>query len=163
MATAAELERALPEEGIRIRDLSMDDLAKVVRIDEGHTGIPKPTYWAGVFDSFVATAQRPVRVGLGAESNGRLVGYLLGEVRAFEFGSEPCGWIFAVGVDPDHLRGSVGTRLLQQARVRFHRLGVRRVRTMVERTDIPLMSFFRSNGFVGGSFYQLEMDLEEES
>jgi GNAT superfamily N-acetyltransferase len=163
MGTAAQLERPPAEEELRIRTLSMDDLSDVVRIDEGHTGIPKPTYWAGVFDSFVATAQRPVRVGLGAELDGRLIGYLLGEVRAFEFGSEPCGWVFAVGVDPEYLRGSVGTRLLRQAGVRFHSLGVRRLRTMVERSDIPLMSFFRSSGFVGGSFYQLEMDLGGES
>jgi GNAT superfamily N-acetyltransferase len=148
---------------IRIRDLRPEDLAQVIEIDAGHTGVAKPTYWESVFDSFVVTAQRPAAVGLGAEIDGQLVGYLLGEVRAFEFGSEPCGWVFAVGVDPDHLRKNIASDLLQKACLRFHRFGVDKVRTMVERTDIPVMSFFRSSGFVGGAFYQLEMDLEEEA
>ena len=144
-----------------VRDLRMSDLPRVVRIDAGHTGVPKPTYWAGVFESFI-DAQPQLRVGLGAEVAGRMVGYLIGEVRAFEFGSEPCGWIFAIGVDPEHLRSSVATDLLDRSADRFRRLGVRKIRTMVERTDIPVMSFFRSNGFVGGAFYQLEMSLEED-
>ena len=148
------------ESGAQIRDLLMEDMADVVRIDADHTGIPKPAYWTGIFESFVEGSPRGARVGLGAEADGRLAGYLLGEVRAFEFGSEPCGWIFAVGVNPKHLRSSIATDLLHRASERFHQLGVRRVRTMVERTDVPVMSFFRSSGFVGGPFYQLEMDLE---
>jgi GNAT superfamily N-acetyltransferase len=161
LSSAAEAAR-LPSEGQSdVRDLSLSDLPQVVRIDAGHTGVAKPTYWAGIFASFIDTERR-LRVGLGAEVGGRLVGYLIGEVRAFEFGSEPCGWVFAIGVDPEHLRSGTATDLLHRACRRFRALGVRRIRTMVERTDIPVMSFFRSNGFVGGAFYQLEMDLEEE-
>jgi hypothetical protein len=36
---------------------------------------------------------------------------------------------------------------------------VARVRTMVRRADVPVLSFFRSNGFFAGSFVQLELDL----
>ena len=101
-------------------------------------------------------------MGLGAVSGGELVGYLLGEIRAFEFGSEPCGWVFAVGVDRRHLRRGVGRDLLRRAAARFLGMGVQRVRTMVRRDDVPVMSFFRSSGFVGGAFYQLEIDLQGE-
>ena len=160
MSAAGQAAAGHREDAARIRNLRPEDLARVVQIDDKHTGIPKPAYWANVFDSFVVTTQKPASVGLGAEIEGRLVGYLLGEVRAFEFGSEPCGWVFAVGVDPDHLRGSIASDLLQNACARFSRLGVDKVRTMVERNDIPVMAFFRSNGFVGGPFYQLEMDVE---
>ena len=161
MGAAAQAAAPQARDRIQIRELRGEDLEQVVHIDAGHTGTPKPVYWAGVFESFVATGPQPARVALGAETGGRLVGYLLGEVRAFEFGSEPCGWIFAVGVDPDHLRASIASDLMRRASHLFHCQGVRKVRTMVDRTDIPLMSFFRSNGFVGGAFYQLEMDLEE--
>lgn len=147
----------------RIRDLLAEDLAEVVRIDADHTHVPKPTYWSGIFENFVERSSQRARVGLGAEVDGRLAGYLLGEVRAFEFGSEPCGWIFAVGVNPEYLRSSIATDLLHRACKRFHQLGVRKVRTMVERTDVPVMSFFRSSGFVGGPFYQLEIDLQEDA
>jgi hypothetical protein len=33
---------------------------------------------------------------------------------------------------------------------------------MVGRNNVPVLSFFRANGFVGGSFVQLELDLEGE-
>ena len=94
---------------------------------------------------------RPLQAGI--------VGYLLGEVRAFEFGSEPCGWVFAVGVDPAHAREGIASLLLGEACARFRSAGVETVRTMVRRDDIPVLSFFRRRGFVGGSFYQLEMSL----
>ena len=35
------------------------------------------------------------------------------------------------------------------------------VRTMVRRNDVPVLSFFRGNGFRGGSFVQLELDVRE--
>ena len=34
---------------------------------------------------------------------------------------------------------------------------------MVRRNDVPVLSFFRARGFVGGPFVQLERDAEEES
>ena len=39
-------------------------------------------------------------------------------------------------------------------------LGVTVLRTMVRRNDVPVLSFFRAGGFVGGSFAQLECDLD---
>jgi ribosomal protein S18 acetylase RimI-like enzyme len=133
----------------------------MVRIDALHSGESKPEYWSRVLDAFLDTGSGPLRVGLAAEEDERLVGYLLGEVRAFEFGSEPCGWVFAVGVDPRQARAGVASALLEEACRRFRRAGVSRVRTMVRRNDVGVLSFFRANAFVGGSFVQLERDLED--
>ena len=144
----------------RVRDLVLDDLDAVVRIDEAHSGRAKPEYWSSVLGDFLRGGEGPLRVGLAAEARGQLVGHLLGEVRAFEFGSEPCGWVFAVGVDPDHLREGVGGSLLAAACRRFAAAGIRRVRTMVRRDDVPVLSFFRAAGLVGGPFVQLELDLD---
>lgn len=146
---------ATPSIALRIRDLSYDDLAEVVRIDAAHSGIENPEYWASLLRGFRGRH----RVRLAAEIGDRLVGHLLGEVRAFEFGSEPCGWVFAVGVDPDHLRRGVAATLLEAACRRFAKAGIRRVRTMVRRDDVPMLSFFRSAGMVGGPFVQLERTL----
>ena len=146
---------AAPSLALRLRDLVLDDLPEVVRIDAAHSGVEKPEYWASVLRDFAG----PHRVRLAAESGGRLVGHLLGEVRAFEFGSEPCGWVFAVGVDPAHLRQGVAATLLRAACRRFGKAGVRRVRTMVRRDDVAMLSFFRAAGMVGGPFVQLERSL----
>ena len=50
--------------------------------------------------------------------------------------------------------------LLDHAKQRFRELGVTVLRTMVRRNDVPVLTFFRSGGFVGGSFAQLEFDLD---
>ena len=92
---------------------------------------------------------------------GELVGYVTGEIRAFEFGSEACGWILTVGVHPECAREGVASGLLAAACRRFQEAGVTRVRTMVQRSDVPVLSFFRANGFVGGSFVQMELDLSD--
>lgn len=147
---------------IEVRDLVEEHLADVVRIDALHTGERKPHYWREVFDRFLSSAG-PSRVGLAAESEGKTIGYLLGDVRAFEFGSEPCGWVFAVGVDTDESRSGVASALLQHGCDLFRKAGVRRVRTMVRRNDVAVLAFFRANGFAGGSFVQLERDLEEQA
>lgn len=154
MSVATEVE-------VRLRDLVPEDLEEVARIDALHTGREKPAYWSRVFEEFVARSGSVSKVGLAAEARGgkRLVGYLLGEVRAFEFGSEPCGWVFSVGVDPVRTREGIASRLLAESCTRFRAAGVSTVRTMVRRDDIPVLSFFRRRGFVGGSFYQLEMGL----
>jgi ribosomal protein S18 acetylase RimI-like enzyme len=142
-------------------DLRSEHLDAVTRIDALHTAANKPDYWAGVFDRFLQAKPDPGRVGLAAEQDGELIGYLLGEVRAFEFGSEACGWIFAVAVDPYRLRQSVAARLTAEALARFRAAGVSTVRTMVRRNDVEVLSFFRSQEFVGGSFVQLELALQE--
>jgi len=152
---------ARPQREVGLRELLPEDLDAVVRIDSAHTGRLGGEYWQDVLDRFLDHTRDTPRVGLAATEGGELIGYLLGEVRAFEFGSEPCGWIFAVGVDSRHLRAGVASRLLAEARERFHEAGITRLRTMVRRNDVPMLSFFRSAGFVGGSFVQLETEIEE--
>ena len=146
-----------------VRPLRASDFNEVVAIDTQHTGKGKPDYWERVFRAFLHPRRGEFRVALAAAGAGRLAGYLIGEVRAFEFGSEPCGWIFAVGVRRDRLRGGVGTLLLEEACRRFREHGIETVRTMVERRDVPVLAFFRANGFAAGRFVQLERGAEEEA
>lgn len=151
--------RRLAAAELEIRSLGADDLQRVVAIDALRTGSRKPDYWARVFGETLDPDSKVVRVGLAAERAGVLVGYVTGEIRAFEFGSEACGWILTIGVDPACAREKVATSLLAAACRRFQEAGVAKVRTMVQRADVPVLSFFRANGFVGGSFVQLELDL----
>ncbi len=144
--------------GIAVRDLNASDVARVVQIDGTYTGEPKADYWQAIFDDFLRCAGRHLTFGLGADDGSGLTGYLFGEVRAVEFGSPPCGWIFAVGVDPSQARSGIASALLEAAVARFRAAGVSKLRTMVQRQDVPVLSFFRAGGFVGGPFVQLELD-----
>jgi ribosomal protein S18 acetylase RimI-like enzyme len=147
---------------ISVRPLTPADVDRVCAIDALHTGVAKPDYWRRVFADFLsAESHRGAKVGLATTAAGDVAGYLLGEVRAFEFGSPPCGWVFAVGVAPEHSREGHASILLTEACRRFRAAGMDTVRTMVRRDDIPVLSFFRSRGFAGGAFYQLERGLED--
>jgi len=157
------LDLARAVETLEVRDLVRSDLEEVIRIDALHGGEAHPDHWQRVFGDFLGREPGRLRVGLAATRGGRLLGFLLGEVRAFEFGSEACGWVFGVGVDPLGLRGGVASTLLAEGCRRFRAAGVRRIRTMVRRNNVPVLAFFRANGFAAGSFVQLELDLEEES
>lgn len=147
---------------VTVRALAVTDLAAVVAIDDRHSGSSKQPYWSEVFAQFVETpAEHNRGVALAAELGGAVVGYLLGDVRAFEFGSESCGWVFSVGVDPRTARQGIATALLAQACSHFRTLGVTKLRTMVNLHHVDVLALFRANGFVGGPFVQLELDLEE--
>lgn len=145
-----------------IRPLAQRDLQAVSRIDAHHTGTVKRAYWRHIFREFLEAPAGRGRVGLAADGPSGLVGYLLGEVRAFEFGSDPCGWIFAIGVEATVLRHGVGAALVREASARFRAAGVTKVRTMVRRNDVPVLAFFRAGGFTGGPFVQLEADVTDE-
>jgi ribosomal protein S18 acetylase RimI-like enzyme len=147
---------------VAVRDIVPGDLDRVVEIDARHRGSEVPDYWRGVRDAFLAGGRKRVRVALGAEVDGRLAGFLFGEVRAFEFGSQPCGWIFAVGVEPAEQRAGIASTLLAEACRRFHAAGIAKIRTMVRRADVPVLAFFRAHGFAAGEFTQLELELPTE-
>jgi len=145
---------------IRIRNVRKADAAAITAIDAAHTGESKAGWWEEVLRRHARRSGAPDRVGLAAvDPEGEVAGYLLGQVRAFEFGSEPCGWIFAVGVHPDRLRSGVATALFREARERFAARGVRLVRTMVRKDDVPVLTFFRGRGFAGGPYVELELEL----
>jgi ribosomal protein S18 acetylase RimI-like enzyme len=150
----------MPGLGVRVRPARSGDETEVAILDARLTGRRKPATWREIFAAFSDPGAGPGRVALVAEGPAGLAGYLFGAVRAVEFGSEPCGWIFAVAVDPAEERAGVGTALLEEACLRFREAGVARVRTMVRRNDVPVLSFFRARGFVGGPFVQLERPLE---
>ena len=140
-----------------IREARAEDVPAVIRLDERITGIAKPEYWR---DTFEGRSLRSAGVFLVAESGGESVGFIFGEIRAWEFGSPPCGWIFAIGVDPDRRLAGVGTKLFEEICRRFKEQGVSTVRTMLARDDNLIMSFFRSQCMTAGPFIQLDMALD---
>jgi len=139
-----------------IRDARTEDMEAVGEIDAGITGLAKPDYWSRAFARYGA---RPDRWFLVAEIGGNVVGFILGEQRAWEFGSPPCGWVFAIGVAADRRLGGIGTQLFETICRRMGEAGVETIRTMLARDDALNMAFFRSQGMMGGSFIQLEMPL----
>ena len=146
-------------DALEIRAVRRTDLEQVIAIDARVTGLEKRKYWASVFRRY-GTGGRGEPQFLVAVADSRVVGFVIGEVRDWEFGSPPCGWVFAIDVDPSARLAGVGTRLLDAIRQSFRRAGVRKLRTMLARDNTLILSFFRSQGLMAGSLMSLEIDLE---
>ncbi len=143
---------------VTVRAVRRADLEQVVAIDTAVTGIEKRAYWASVYRRY-GTAGHGEQKFLVALAGGRVVGYVIGEVRDWEFGSPPCGWVFAISVDPKARLGGVGARLLEAISAGFRRAGVTKLRTLLARENRLILSFFRAQGLMAGPLMSLEMDL----
>lgn len=159
-ASKAPKANAPPRQPVAIREAEPVDVDTVATLDARITGIAKPDYWRRAYTRY---GTRPTRYFLVAEVAGRVRGFVLGEERAWEFGSPPSGWVFAIGVDPEAREGGIGSRLFAAICARMKASGVKTVRTMLARDDSLNMAFFRSQGMRGGPFIQLEMPLDESA
>ena len=166
MATSLPRGRAAPpargsaprKATVAVRPARRADLAAVVALDARVTGLAKRAYWTGLFRRYGDAGEG--RQFLVAETGGRVVGFVIGEVRDWEFGSPPCGWVFAIDVHPDARQAGVGTRLLEAIAAGFRRAGVTTIRTLLARDHALGLSFFRSTGMTDVPFIPLEKVLD---
>ena len=143
---------------VSIRPVRRGDLDAVIEIDAMVTGIEKRDYWNSLYRRYadaVATGQH----FLVAVSEEHVIGFVIGEVRDWEFGSPPCGWVFAIDVDPQARQRGIGTLLLEAMSTKFRRAGVRQLRTLLSRENTLILSFFRSQGMMAGALIPLEMEI----
>jgi ribosomal protein S18 acetylase RimI-like enzyme len=164
LATAKKKRAAKADAEVRVRRVRASDMANVIALDAHITKLPKPDYWTDVFRRY-GKQRLYERFFLVAESRAdrkspRLLGFIIGEVRAWEFGSTPCGWVFALSVEPEMRLSGAGSELLDAISAEFKKAGVSKMRTMVARDAQLPMLFFRSEGMMAGPYIQLEKDLD---
>jgi ribosomal protein S18 acetylase RimI-like enzyme len=143
---------------LRVRPVEAADLDQVIAIDAETTGETKTDYWYELFYRYGASRSRQ-RLFLVAEAGGDIQGFIIGEVRDWEFGFPPCGWVFGISVRPDARLAGTGTRLLEAICAGFRHAGVDKVRTLIARDNSLVLSFFRSQGMMAAPFIPLEKDL----
>ena len=148
-----------PSEDMVVRPVRAADLEKIISIDAQITGIEKADYWYERFHVYGARGQSP-RFFLVAEHADGIVGFIIGEVRDWEFGTPPCGWVFGISVDPGVRLSGVGTRLLDALCNSFRQAGVTKVRTLLVFNDLLVMKFYRSQGMMAAPIITLERKLD---
>ena len=142
---------------IHVRRAKESDLPAIKTFDERSNKDANPRYWQEMFTRY--GDDRAKQLFLVCEKDAEIVGFIIGEIRDWEFGSHPCGWIFALGVRPDIRLSGIATYLYTAMCEFFRNAGVSKVRTMLSRQDIDTHSFFRSQGMMAGPYIQLEKDL----
>ncbi len=130
---------------VQIRILDTVDIGAVTDLDETITGRYRPDEWERRIAYYL---RRDPDAALVAEIDGEVAGFMLGEVRAGEFGlEEPTGWIEVLGVDPERRGAKIGRQLADTLLDHFRSQGATTVRTLVDETMGDVAGFFGSLGF----------------
>ena len=130
---------------VRIRKLRAGDVPAIVEIERRITKSRRTSALGPYLRSALRTKEA---ICLVAEAGGEAAGFLIGDVRPWEFGEDrQVAWVKVVGVDPRHqgqgLGGLLGSRFLEELKGR----GIRRVKTLVEWDSGDLVAYFQSQGF----------------
>src|SRR6267143_5520786 len=145
-------------EQVRIRFLTELDIARIVAIDERLTGVYRPDIWERRVMYYLRRDPDACQL---AEMGGKVVGFMLADLRGGEFGlEETSGWIERFGVDPDFQGRSIGRRLFEAVVEHLKTQGATTVRTLVEKSGSELATFLRAVGFKDAPLTALERRIE---
>src|SRR6058998_3663836 len=124
---------------VRVRPMTELDIEGICRIDERITGKYRPEVWEQRAAYYIRRDPDSSQV---ADVGGRVVGFMLGEVRGGEFGlEEPTGWVEFFGVDPSARGAGIGRKLVDALLDHFRSRGAHVARTVVAARDEEIASF----------------------
>jgi len=138
---------------VKIRRMTEADLPRVKEIDKELVGPHRSISWPLRIE-----AHWWVYRGLPnfvAEVDGELVGFILGDIRGVEYGTEIGGWIDMMGVAPKRQSMGVGRMLVETFCAECQKQGVK-VMVIVMGSDRRLVKFWNSVGFRRGNLVSYE-------
>jgi len=138
---------------IKIRRMVGADLDHVKAIDRSLTGERRVLSWPLRVEAEWAV-YRPA-LSFVAEVGDEIVGFLLGDIRGAEYGTDISGWIDMMGVAPQYQRQRIGRRLVETFREECKRNGVK-ARVIIREDDERLTRFWTSVGFQRGKLVSFE-------
>lgn len=131
---------------VSVRVLAEEDLDAVVRIDRRIVGRSRRDYLQ--LKLHEALHDTRIKVSLGAEVDGSLVGFLLGRLYYGEFGiPEPAAIIDTIGVDPARRGQGIGRALLVQFQTNLRAVGIESIQTQAAWDAWDLLGFLAGAGF----------------
>jgi ribosomal protein S18 acetylase RimI-like enzyme len=142
-----------------IRVMRSADLDAIVAIDQKATRQNRRDY----FERKLAVLLDPahtINSSLVAELDGKIVGFMMGDVYFGEFGiPDASATIEALGVDPAVQHRGVASDLMDQFVANMKVAGVNKIYTLVNWDDFSLEHFFSSHRFVPSKRINLELEL----
>jgi len=146
-----------PLENMKIRPLEKEDLGTIIEIDEKVLGENRKDYWER---KLALMNDKSSKVSLVAEVEGKVAGFILGDVSGWEFGvPDTIGWIDTIGIDPVYQKKGLATALAHELIKNLKAIGVRTIYTLVSWDDWDLLQFFHAMGFTRGDMINLELKI----
>ncbi len=143
---------------IKVRPLTDADVPAIERTEKAITKSPRTS-------SLGRHVREQLRHGdtkacLAAEVDGKFAGFIVGDVRPWEFGEDrDVGWVKVVGVEPAFQGHGVGKALGEALLRHFREKGIERVRTLVEWHAGDMIAYFKALGFDRSDLIPLEQRL----
>jgi len=143
---------------VSVRAIRMTDLDSVVGIDKTITGRDQREYYQRKLE--VALNKHGVNASLAAEIDGKLVGFMMGEVLFGEYGiSDASAVIDTIGVNPEVKNHGVASELMDQFLMNMKAANVKKIYTLVNWSDFSLERFFSRHKFHPSKRICLELQL----
>jgi len=139
--------------GIRLRKLTAKHIPQIIAIYGAITKKKVSRRW--VQQMVKDHLRRQEGVGFVAEKEGRVVGFIIGEMKGEGFGLEKSGWLEVIMVHPRHMGTGIGYAMARKLFDYFRRKGIRDVHTSVLWDAVDMLSFFKSLGFDRSTFINL--------
>ncbi len=133
---------------IIIRKMEPRDEKYVIAIDQKIIGPDRAASWQQRVFAYLERYYPPI--SHVAETNGRVIGFIIGDVRGWEYGMPSGAWIDIMGVDPDFQGHSVGRTLVEAFVAQCKAQKIKTVHTWTREGDERLQSYFAGIGFQKG-------------
>ena len=141
---------------IKIRPLELDDRKAIFEIQEAITKHKAEKDWEQLVEGYIKNSGD---TSLVAVVDGKVVGFMLGDLKAYCFGASRSGWIEVIGVHPRHMGSGIGKKLGNELIKIFRNKKVKHIFPSVRWDSGDLITFFKSIGFDRSNFTNLERKL----
>jgi predicted N-acetyltransferase YhbS len=144
------------ESKLRIRPMEPEDIDAVLAIDRKISGVKRAVSYT---DLITGDLGGVLDLSFVAEVNGQTVGLILAR-RAYV--GEPVvevGLIQILGVDPDHQKQGIATKLVESLLETCRAEKLKAIRIMVKESDSQLQAFFARMGFRRGHLIDYTKEL----
>ncbi|MHA1966303.1 MAG: N-acetyltransferase family protein [Candidatus Hodarchaeales archaeon] len=139
------------DESIIIREMKESDIDSIIKMDKRISGVFRPEMWKAEIEHYLKNNS----IGIVAEIQEQVIGFMIGTMHPWLFGIENGGWIEVLGVHPDHTAKGVGKKLGNKLFRKFKAHDIEVVYTCVEWTSSDLLEFFRTLEMTKSNFITL--------
>ena len=137
---------------LRIRKLLKEDADEISRIYAAITMTAVDQDFKRVVEDH---AQSDDEACFVAESDGKVVGFMISYILTAGFGMAKSAWIATLGVDPNCMGQGIGASLAEEIFKYYKSQGIENVYTSVRWDSTDMLSFFKTLGFDRSNFINL--------
>ena len=142
---------------ITIRRMEPSDEKYVIAIDQKIVGEERASSWQQRVFRYLERYYPPV--SHVAEANGVVVGFIIGDLRGWEYGMASGAWIDIMGVDRDYQGQGVGRRLVDAFVTQCREQGIKSIHAFMREDDTRIQRFLESANFSRGTLVDYALEL----